>query len=203
MRENGAIRIPRLTPQLQPQIRATAPIAPGIIMSATTPQESKSRQLRLAPFALALICFLLPFVEVSCQGQKLADLNGVQLSFGTTLQQRDPFSGQIKTQHVNREPLVLGALIGAVLATAYCFVPGPRGKKVSAILGLLTLLLLLFAKSKISSDALREGNGVLQVNFGIGYTFTCVLLVVGAAISFWQMSQSTPAPAAAPPPPPA
>jgi hypothetical protein len=113
------------------------------------------------------------------------------------------FQVRYKTQHVNGEPLVLGALIGAVLATACCFVPGPRGKKVSAILGLLTLLLLLFAKSKISSDALREGNGVLQLSFGIGYTFTCVLLVVGAAISFWQMSQATPAPSAAPPPPPA
>ena len=37
----------------------------------------------------------------------------------------------------------------------------------------------------------------------LGYTFTCSLLVVDAAISFSQMRQATPVPSAAPPPPPA
>ena len=40
------------------------------------------RKLPPAAYLLALICFLLPFVEVSCNGQKVVSLTGIQLLAG-------------------------------------------------------------------------------------------------------------------------
>jgi len=173
-----------------------------LAMSTTTPRETKMRQLRIAPFALALICFLLPFVEVSCQGRKMVTLTGLQLATGTQIQQRDAFSGQAQTREIPREPLVFFVLLCTVVATGYCFVSGSRGRKVSALAGTLALILLFVAKSKMDNDAVREGQGMLIVGYGIGYIFTCVLLVVGVAISGWQMSLAGAAPTASPPLPP-
>ena len=132
----------------------------------------------------------------------MATLTGMQLAMGTSIEQRDAFTGQIKSQETPKEILVLVALICTVVAAGYCFVPGGRGRKVSAIAGALGLLLLLMAKSKINDDALREGHGLLTIGYGIGYTFTCVLLIAGAVISVWQMSQAGAAPAVSQSPPP-
>ena len=44
-----------------------------------------------ALYGIALICFVMPFVVVSCQSQKVLTLTGVQLVTGTTMEQ--PGSG--------------------------------------------------------------------------------------------------------------
>lgn len=54
-----------------------------------------------AILGLALICFFLPFVTVSCQGQKLMTFSGIQLVTGTTIQEPQMFG----------PPSVLGRLL--------------------------------------------------------------------------------------------
>ena len=49
--------------------------------------ESMTKKFSPAIFGIVLICFILPFVTVSCQGQKLATLTGIQLITGTTIKQ--------------------------------------------------------------------------------------------------------------------
>ena len=44
-----------------------------------------------ALFVITTLCFLFPFVTVSCNGQKVATFSGVELATGTTVEQPQVF----------------------------------------------------------------------------------------------------------------
>lgn len=74
--------------------------------------DINSKGIRIAPFVLGILCFLLPFVEVSCSGQKLVSFTGLQLITGSELQ--NPMGGQ--AQKYGSEPFAL--------ITMLCFIGG-------------------------------------------------------------------------------
>src|SRR3990172_8569279 len=98
-----------------------------------------------AVFGLALLCFLLPFVSVSCQGQKIATFTGAQLVTGTTLEQPGRFGGQGEGRKIDREPIAIIALASGVLGLGFSFLRSKKSAIVPAVfggIGLVTLLVL-------------------------------------------------------------
>jgi len=47
--------------------------------------EQKTAGIRIAPYAIAIVYFILPFVQLSCEGEKMISFTGVQLVTGTEI----------------------------------------------------------------------------------------------------------------------
>jgi hypothetical protein len=165
--------------------------------------EGVARKLSPAAFVLALICFFLPFVTFSCQGQKIASLNGVQLATGTTLQQPQMF-GPPKSQKVDAEPLAALALLALLAGAGLSLLKGKKGAGMSAAFAGLSFIFLLALKSKLDGDAVRQGGGAIQVNYEAGFYLVIVLLLaaIGAGIYTLAAGKGIPAPAGPAPPAP-
>lgn len=148
--------------------------------------NSIARKLSPATLILALICFFLPFVTFSCQGQRIASLSGMQLATGTTLQQPEMF-GPPKTQKIDAEPLALLALLAVLAGMGLSFLKGKKGSAGSAALACLAILFLAALKAKLESDALRQAGGAVQLSFDAGYYFSLVLLLAAAGIGVYAM----------------
>jgi hypothetical protein len=143
--------------------------------------ESNAQRLSPAIFVLALICFFLPFVTFSCQGQKVMSFSGIQLVMGTTIQQPQMF-GPSQSQKVEPQPLAILAFVCGVLGLALGFLRG-RARMIGPVAaGGIAAILLLAMKSSIDSDVLSKGGGVIQVNYDIG--FYVVVLLLLAAVGF-------------------
>lgn len=132
-----------------------------------------------AIFIATILCFLFPFITVSCGGQKVATFSGVQLATGTSVSQPQMF-GPTQKKDVAPEPLAAIAALCTIVGLALSFLPAKvaLGPAISGGVGALFLLLL---KSKMDDQIVKQGQGMLQVNYEAGFTLTLVLLVAGAA----------------------
>lgn len=149
------------------------------------------RNLRIAPFALALLCLILPFVDITCGGHKALSLNGIQLMTGTELEQKDPFSGQTtKKQKIDGEPLMIAVVIGAIVAGGLCFQRDTASKVTAAIVGGVAFVLMLVLKAKMDNEAVKQGKGLLGVEYQIGFILMCVFLLAGTIIAATQSKSS-------------
>ncbi|MCK9590166.1 MAG: hypothetical protein M0Q93_12500 [Terrimicrobiaceae bacterium] len=135
-------------------------------------------QLSTASYLGILIAFLLPFMDFSCQGHKIASLSGYQVAFGTTLDMKSPMDGSTKKQRIDGTPIVAVAFLLALVAAAIALRFGIAGSVCAGI----SLILLLLAQSSINKKALEEGQGIIAVNYDLGYYLTLLLLVGGAII---------------------
>jgi hypothetical protein len=107
--------------------------------------------LRPGAFLLALACFILPFMRVSCNNQMIMEPKGYQLAFGQEKQKRDT----TKTTHATKEekssdvdikmqPLVLGALIALALGLIISLMGFKFSNIAQFILGLAALSLFIY-----------------------------------------------------------
>lgn len=148
--------------------------------------ESATRKLSPAVFVLALICFFLPFVTFSCQGEKIASFSGIQLATGTTIQQPQVF-GPPKSQKVDAEPLALLALLSVLAGVGLSLLRGKKGAVSSVVPGGLGVILLGALKSKVDGDALRQGGGAIQVSYGAGLYLVIVFLLAAIGIGVYAL----------------
>jgi hypothetical protein len=145
--------------------------------------EGVARKLSPAAFVLTLVCFFLPFVTFSCQGQKIASFSGIQLATGTTIEQPQMF-GPPKSQKVDAEPLAILALLSVLAGAGLSFLKRKKGAVNSAALAGLGIILLGALKSKVDGDALRQGAGAIQINYEAGFYLAIVFLLaaIGASV---------------------
>ena len=144
------------------------------------------RILSPAAFVLALICFFLPFVTFSCQGQPVASLSGIQLATGTRIQQPQVF-GPPKEHQVDVEPLATVALLTVLAGAVLSFLRGRKWGVGSLALAALGVILLAALKSKVDGDALRQGGGVIQVSYGAGYYLCLAFLLAAVGTSIYSL----------------
>ena len=140
-----------------------------------------------AGFLFVLFCFVLPFVTLSCPAGQFT-FTGVQLATGTTIEEPQMF-GQAKQRKIDGEPLALFALLVALIGGGLAFLAGRTTRLAAAGLGGLGAILLLMLKSKIASDAVKEGGGMFQVSFGAGYWLALVGFIAAAGLNLYVASK--------------
>ena len=133
-------------------------------------------------FGIAILCFILPWVNFSCQGQHVATFTGLQLVTGTTVQQQGMF-GQRQNQKVDSEPLAVAVLLFTVLGLALSFLKSRKSSLIPSIVGVVSFILLLLLKSKIESDTIRQGQGMIQVEYAIGFWLVFILFIAAIALN--------------------
>jgi len=166
-----------------------------------------------ASYLLALICFLLPFVEVSCNGQKMVSLTGVQLLAGTQIGATP--GALAPPSQIKPETAVVLAFIAGVAGLALSLLNQRRTRVIAGISGIVAAASLLALQQSIASGAPPQAMGLLQIQYQPGYFLSIGLFFVGAALllyfAFARQAEfathlpapSPPYPAASPPASPA
>lgn len=145
---------------------------------------------RLSPaiFGLALICFFLPWFNVSCQGQKVATFSGIQVVTGTTVDEPQMF-GSAEKRKIEGETLAIFAFLSALAGLALSFIKTKKGTIGTMVAGGIGTVFLLLLKSKLDNDVLREGQGMLQLDYGVGFYMTLLLFLSAAGVNVYSIMQ--------------
>jgi hypothetical protein len=158
---------------------------------------TKSHRIIGPSAGASLLCFFLPWVLVSCEGQPVASFSGFQLAFG----------GQINSPAgvipLNASPDLLLVLLG-IVAILGMIVLVYQGRMIAArttrfITGIvgLNLVILLWRMLTAGSSASSQGGPTVEVSLQLGYWIT--LLAHGAmGYALWQEWRGAKTPAVAP-----
>jgi len=144
--------------------------------------ESGLRKISPAIFGVALICFFLPFVNVSCGGHKVASFTGIQLVTGTTIKQPGTFE-QKQTQRLKGEPLAIFAFLSVIVGLGLSLLKTKKSPIVTAIIGGIGAVMLLLLKSKMDNDVLKQTGGMVQLEYTIGFWLTFLLNLSAAGLN--------------------
>jgi hypothetical protein len=161
------------------------------------------RRFRAAPFGLALLCFFLPFVQFSCTMQRNIGfpVTGIQLVTGTEIQNPQfdgPFGGPGgKSEKVPASGMAILAFLCTLGALGVCFVSLRQGTLLAAVLGGLGFVFLLLLKAHLDQEAVKQGQGMMVVDYKFGFILTCLCLLAGVGMHVYLLR--TRASTAAPP----
>ncbi len=150
--------------------------------------KSRAKTFSPAVFGIMMICFFLPFMEVSCSGQKVMSFTGIQMVTGTTIQQPSMFGEETESLKVDPEPLAIITFSFVIIGLLLSFIKNRKSAilpALSAGIGTITLLML---KSKIDNDILREGSGMIQVSYAFGFWVLLMLLIAGVGLNIYVFS---------------
>jgi len=148
---------------------------------------------------VTVLCFLLPFITVSCNGKQIASLSGTELAFSSSVEQPQVFGGGTAKRQIDAEPLATIAFLCAIAGIAVGFLVA-RVPLVSAIVGAVGTLFLLFLMGKVSGDAGKQAQGLLEINYGAGFILSLLLFIAATAWNGWLFFTSRkPGTAASPP----
>jgi hypothetical protein len=149
------------------------------------PKESTMlRKLPPAAYLLALICFLLPFVEVSCNGQKMVSLTGIQLLAGPQIGGGVGMFAQPK-QQVKPETSVVIAFVAGIAGLVLSLLRQRRTDIVGAVCGIIGGGSLLALQQSILSGAPPQALGLIQIQYQPAYYLSVLLFFVGAGLLFY------------------
>ena len=138
--------------------------------------------IRVSPalFALGLLCFLFPFVTVSCQGQKIVRLTGVQLVTGTTVHQPALFgAGQEKKTDPNA--LAGIAALAALGGLTLTLCRGARTLLSGAVCGAAGACSLFLMKTTNDQSVRGQGIPGIELSYDTGF-YLATLFFAGAAV---------------------
>jgi hypothetical protein len=146
-------------------------------------------------FLLAALCFFLPFVSFTCQGQKIATISGMELITGTKIEkfemekmEADQTNPDLdKERDVNSEPLAVAAFIFALVGIVVSLIPR-YSRMLSLIAGALGALMLLFLRSSIGGEVTGDFNfKIIDVSYEWGYYLSLILLIAAFAMNLYQV----------------
>lgn len=139
------------------------------MLSRTTP----------AFYLLALICFLLPFVEVSCNGQKVVSVSGLQLVTGSTLGVDSAVPARQQQHMQPSTPAVVAFGVG-IFGLVYAIAGTWRRFVISGAAGVLSAISLLFLQNETPAGAPPEALGMISLSYEPGYYASILLFFAGA-----------------------
>lgn len=129
-------------------------------------------------FAVLVISFLLPFIEISCGNQSLKTVTGFQLVTGFKIERPVVEKNKPAEKKIKGEPLTRIAFGLAILGFILSFLKNRLVPKILAIMGLAGAGLMLFLKTKIDQKIAETGVGLLAVNYKFGFWLVAVLFTV-------------------------
>lgn len=137
-----------------------------------------------AIFWAILICFALPFINISCNNQIVKSFSGVKLVTGTTIYEPDMFGG-VTPHRINPEFLAILAAICAVVGVVFFFLKHRKAGLIRTIISWLGTALLLLLLNKVKNDVLRASGGMIGVSGGIGFWLSVFLFSGSGCFHFF------------------
>lgn len=154
-----------------------------------------ARRFKAVPFALAVLCFFLPFVQFSCTMDRSMSysMSGLQMVTGTEIQIPDMgLGGGQEIQKVEASPFAVMALLCSLAGLVLVMMPSRALSLAAVAFGVLGFLAMLLLKWQIDSDVAEQGAGMFVAEYRAGFVLVCVLLLAGAALNTVIMRQPHP-----------
>lgn len=126
-------------------------------------------------FAVAGLGFSLPFMTLSCSGQRLTTVTGVQLVMGVD-------GGSYHSPSDARVVFALGMCVLGVLLSLKA--KETAGRILTELVGAAGAIALLSFKITVDDEVLRQGHGVLRVQYEFGYYLAVGALTLAAIAGF-------------------
>ncbi|MBE9031319.1 hypothetical protein IQ266_16410 [filamentous cyanobacterium LEGE 11480] len=152
-------------------------------------------------FALIIICFFLPFTTVSCQNAKIATLSGFQVATGADVEQTSGLASSLgnmkelqdlskevskaanvevpkpKAQKIKGNPIAGVVLAMAFAGIAMSFVAIRQKAMIEAAIAGVGAVMMFILKLTIDGEITKQGGGMFQVDYEIGYWLTMILFI--------------------------
>ena len=143
-------------------------------------KSDERKTINITKFGAIIVCFLLPFVTVSCERVNPVTFTGLNLVFGTT----------IDGQSVPPDVLVVISFVCAIAGIFISMKINPaRREKLSALAAMVGALILIAFKIDVDGRLtlmpgvqIREGGVSVHVEWGLGF-YLVLLGFVGAGIA--------------------
>lgn len=130
------------------------------------------KMLSPALFGIIILCFILPFVSISCGGTQVAQLNGFDFVKGISEQ----------GQNMDPNPLAIIALIAAVIGLGVSFAHKKSANITASAVGVIGFISSIILKSTFDSAAADKG---IQTQWMGGYYLTLLLFAAAAAANIY------------------
>ncbi|QER41756.1 hypothetical protein F1847_02940 [Thermodesulfobacterium sp. TA1] len=154
-----------------------------------------TKKISPALFGIVILCFFLPWFSVSCQGQKIITVTGIQLVTGTTIEEpKMPLELGVNQKNEKRkiegEPIAILILLAAIAGLGLNFLlKGKRRAVGSVAVGGAGISLLLILKLKLDKNIMKETGGMLQLNSEIGFFLTALLFIFAIGVNIYSLIQ--------------
>lgn len=131
----------------------------------------KNRILKIV-LIVALLCFLLPYVMVSCDGDDMGTYSGVELATGHTFD-----DSELDDDDYNPNAFVLIAFIMGVVALVIVFVHKSGGASIALCSAVAIIALIIFRATFISYYGLEENKEYIEINWRWGFFATIICYI--------------------------
>lgn len=160
--------------------------APHLPIPERNPMPPRSKRfLTRSLLGAVLVFFLMPFLTLTCGGQPLITMNGVNLATGRTLESKNPFSGNVQRREIQPEPMVALAALAAVAALVLAFLAeGGSIRTGSMVASGLCALFLLATKFKVDGDVVKQGEGMVQAQWEFGFWLALIAAIAATVLYF-------------------
>jgi hypothetical protein len=147
---------------------------------------------KLSPitFLLVLFAFTLPFLEVSCQGNKAMTMTGYEVALGKQVKipSSDWFGSAPKYEKVSGDWTAILLITCAVLGLGLFFLPSRLQAGVGAALACLGLALIFIFTYRVNAEVQAKGEGLFDYNYLIGFWLTLIAYALAAAWHGWRLN---------------
>jgi hypothetical protein len=138
----------------------------------------------LGIFLLAILFFLLPWMSVSCAGEDIIQVSGLDMVTGSYNVPDESISSGSES-----ELFAILALISAIIGLVACLIRHKVAFFTRVISGIAGIAFLVLLKLKIDNNIFDEGQGILQVNYLIGYWLTLLAFVTAIIVSILRLGR--------------
>ncbi len=149
--------------------------------------NQKSIGVRIAPYVVGIVCFVLPFIQVSCSGEKVMQFTGIQLVTGS--ETKEPMTGE--TKKIPPTPLAIIALVALLAGACFCLPATRASSTLAAIAGGVATVAMLFLKMRTDADITKEAQGMpITVEYLMGFWLVCIAAIGGLILSIMRTKEN-------------
>ena len=142
-------------------------------------------------FAAVIIFFFFNFFTVSCGGQKIGSVTGINLVTGTELKDRDMFSGrETKGEKIPASAWAIIAFGAAIIGLGAFLIKEKREALIGTSAGAIGLGSLLILQFAIKSAIEKKAEGAIQTDFQFAYWGALIAIGIAGFISYLRMQKS-------------
>lgn len=142
-------------------------------------------------FAVVIIFFFFNFFTVSCGGQKVGSVTGINLVTGTELKSRDMFSGnETKGEKIPSSAWAIIAFGAAIIGLGAFLIKEKREALIGAGAGAIGFGSLIILQFAIKNSIEKKAQGTIQTDFQFAYWGALIAMGIAAFISYLRMQKT-------------
>jgi hypothetical protein len=141
-------------------------------------------------FAITIMFFFFNFFTVSCGGQKIESVTGVNLIIGKDIKDSDMFSNRKNGDRVPPNAWAIIAFGAAIIGLGAFLIKDKNEAKIGTGAGIVGVVSLIILQIVMRSTIDQKGEGQLDVSFHFGYWAALIAIGIAGFISYLRLKIS-------------